>query len=127
MKIETWNKLIKPLEVDTEAVDGDIVDYIDSLYCLCQCERNGIKDANNIVVLAYEYNLKHIKAMFKFIVKLYDKGIRYIRVEGSKDRYKIMKKLFDHNMLLQEVNGRDVYYCKLDESVIYKMKHLIEQ
>ena len=79
MKIETWNKLIKPLEVDTEAVDGDIVDYIDNLYCLCQCERNGIKDANNIVVLAYEYNLKHIKAMFKFIVKLYDKGIRYIR------------------------------------------------
>ena len=127
MNIETWNKLIKPLEVDTEAVDGDIVSCIDHLYCLCQCNRGGVEGCNNIVVLAYEYDIKHIKAMFKFIIQLYKKyKIRYIRVEGKKDRYRIMKHIFENNMLLQICNGRDIYYCKLNKPLIDKMKNLIK-
>ena len=128
MTVEYWNKLIKPMEVDTIAIEGDIVYYIDGLYCLCQCERDGVKDCNNIVIFSCDFDVKHIKAIFKFIIELYDKGIRYIRVEGSKDRYKIMKKLFGNNMLLQVTPTlRDVYWCKLDDNVIDKMELLIKK
>ena len=124
MTIEHWNKLIKPLETDTTAAVGDIVDYMDGLYCLCQRK----EDNNNIVVFSNDFDIRHIKAMFKFIIELYGKGIRYIRVEGSKDRYKIMKKLFGNNMLLQVTPTlRDVYWCKLDDNVIDKMELLIKK
>lgn len=124
MTIEHWNKIEKPEECDCQAAVGDIVDYIDGLYCLCQCERDGVKDCNNIVIFSCDFDVKHIKAIFKFIIEIYNKGIRYIRVEGSKDRYRIMKKLFNNNMLLQIQNNRDIYWCKLDDNVINKMKTL---
>lgn len=129
MTKEHWNKIEKPEECDCQAVEGDIVDYIDGLYCLCQCERDDVKDCNNIVVFSKDdSDVRHIKAMFKFIIELYDKGIRYIRVEGSKDRYKIMKKLFGNNMLLQVTPTlRDVYWCKLDDNVIVEMELLIKK
>lgn len=124
MNYQDWNKIEKPEECDCQAAVGDIVDYIDGLYCLCQCERDGVKDCNNIVIFSCDFDVKHIKAIFKFIIEIYNKGIKYIRVEGSKDRYRIMKKLFNNNMLLQIQNNRDIYWCKLDDNVINKMKTL---
>lgn len=120
MTITAWNKMVKPLEVDTEAVEGDIVDYVDGLYCLCQCQRGGVQCCNNIVVFSYEYNVSHIKAMLKFIAKLYRlHNIQYIRVEGAPGRYQVMKAIFGNHMLLQVQNtGRDVYWCKIDEQVM---------
>src|SRR5574344_2465061 len=50
MNYQDWNKIEKPEECDCQAAVGDIVDYIDGLYCLCQCERDGVKDCNNIVL-----------------------------------------------------------------------------
>lgn len=125
MTIEHWNKLIKPLETDTTAADGDIVAYIDGLYCLCQRK----EDCNNIVVFSNDFDIRHTKAMFKFIIEIYDKGIRYIRVEGSHNRYKLFSRIFGMNMLLQVVNstGRDVYWCKLDDNIINRIKLLIRK
>lgn len=125
MNYQDWNKIEKPEECNCQAVEGDVTNYIDGLYCLCQRK----EDCNNIAVFSKDdSDVRHIKAMFKFIIELYDKGIRYIRVEGSKDRYKIMKKLFGNNMLLQVTPTlRDVYWCKLDDNVIDKMELLIKK
>lgn len=113
--IELWNSLEKPDECDEVAESGDIVTEIDDVMFLCQRREN----CNNIICFKRTEgsSLKSIRAMFKFIAYLYDNGIRYVRIEGSSNRYKFLEKMFSKEQVCRDVSisDRNVYYCNLEK------------
>lgn len=117
MTIEEWNNLDKPNECVEVAVEGDIVEQIHDLICLCQRTNN----ANNIIVFAKQkkngnYNVSHIRDMFLFCILLWYKyGIEYVRVEGSSDRYNFISKMFPPEIAIKDMDcpHRNVYYVNL--------------
>lgn len=115
--IDEWNALEKDEETDVVARENDIVEYIDGVYFLCERTRC----YNNVVCISTEEpSLKHIRAMFKFCIHLYEKyGIVYIRIEGSRDRYNFLLNTFSIREVVPDINIRDrnVFYCNLELAI----------
>lgn len=113
--IDLWNSLEKPEECNAIAEDGDIVTEIDDVMFLCQ-RRNGF---NNIICFKRSEgsSISSIRAMFKFIAYLYDKGVRYVRIEGATKRYKFLEKMFTKEQVCKDIGvpNRNVYYCNLEK------------
>ena len=126
MKIsyKSWNKLQLSEETTYIANEHDICYHIGSLYCCCIT--NG--EVNNIIIWSPKYDVRNIKSALQFIKILYLKyNIVYIRIEGRQGRYHFFKKLFGMNMLWQPLdNGRDAFYCLIDNEVVKKIDKILK-
>ena len=122
--IDKWNALCSRWnDTDVKAEPGDIVEEIDGVMFLLQRKN----DFNNVVCLTVQpNNISHIKAMFMFILSIYQEGIRYIRIEGNRKRYRFLESMFGPPIVLKEErDDRNVYYCKLDDYVIEKLERIL--
>lgn len=124
--IDKWNNVSKDNESDDIAVDNDIIVEIDDVLFLCQRTNN----YNNIICIALneDRTIKHIRAMFKFIIMLKSfYNIEFIRIEGNQKRYKFLEKIFEKTEVIRDTTilDRNVYYCRLTEKAINILQSLI--
>ena len=120
-----WNGMNRPDECKTEALEGDILECIDGMFFLCE-RTNGY---NNILAFAIDgtSTIRHVKAMLKFVITLWeDYGIKFIRVEGTTKRYRFLDRFYPYAVKDKNIKERNVYYCKLDEDIIKRLKQEIE-
>lgn len=120
-----WNKLELDNETTAIALPGDIVEVIDGVAFLCQRTNN----CNNIVAKCLDNtcSIKHIRAMFKFCIKLWeDYDIEYVRIEGTKKRYKFIEHMFSNDVVRRDgsITERNVYFCNIRRASS-KLKQLI--
>ena len=121
--IDIWNNIQnKPKEVNVIAKEGDIVEKINGVLFLLQTENEG----NNIVAYRVEKDDKNIIwTLYEYIILLATKyNIEYVRIEGRKNRYNFLKRVFSKREVIQDraITERDVYYAHLTSKVIEKLK-----
>lgn len=112
--IEYWNSLPKPMEVNVVADKDDLVTEIGGILYLLQVN-NGF---NNVVCFRLRKSkMTTLQSFLKYRKWLISKGVRYIRVEGDKRRYKFLSRLNlgDGYKVFQDMNEseRNVFYIRL--------------
>lgn len=113
MDIDFWNSFEKPSNVDVVAKEGDKVEDINGVLFLLQTEN----EYNNVVAFRHDVSDKNIIwTLYEYCVLLRDKyGIDYIRVEGDKNKYAFLKRVFTKKEVIKDRSEteRDVFYCDL--------------
>ena len=86
--IKWWNSLPKSEDVDSKAIEGDTVCYIDGIAFLIQRKNN----FNNVICWKVKNSKKDLVTTFStFRAWCQKKKIQYIRVEGiGKHQYKML-------------------------------------
>jgi hypothetical protein len=116
MTINDWNTLEKHENVNVEAIPGDIVLKLDGVLFLLQTQN----DYNNVVAYRVEKSSESIiKTFLEYCLLLYNEhNIKYIRVEGDKNKYAFIKRFFKRTQAIKDksVKNRDVYYCNLENA-----------
>lgn len=116
MNINDWNVLEKPANVNVVAQENDIVEKLDGVLFLLQTQN----DYNNIVAYRVEKSSESIiKTFLEYCLLLYNEhNIKYVRVEGDKNKYAFIKKFFKRTQAIKDktVKNRDVYYCNLENA-----------
>ena len=116
MSFNDWNSIEKPDNVNVVAQENDIVEKLDGVLFLLQTEN----DYNNVVAYRVEKsNAPIIKTFLEYCLLLYNEhNIKYIRVEGDKNKYAFIKRFFKRKQAIKDktVKNRDVYYCNLENA-----------
>ena len=133
--VNVWNRIEKPENVNVVALEGDILEKLDGVLFLLQTQN----DYNNVVAYRVEKSSESIiKTFLEYCLLLYNEhNIKYIRVEGDKNKYDFIKRFFNRTQAIKDktVKNRDVYYCnlenakqtlelKLEEMRYYKMQNI---
>ena len=116
MNVNDWNRIEKPENVNVVALEGDILEKIDGVLFLLQTQN----DYNNVVAYRIEKSSESIiKTFLEYCLLLYNEhNIKYIRVEGDKNKYAFIKRFFNSTQAIKDktVKNRDVYYCNLENA-----------
>lgn len=115
MTIDDWNNTPKTDEIDTIAVQGDIVELVDGILFLLQTTNN----YNNVVCKRIAPNASNlIHSFYRYCLILNDiHQIEYIRVEGRKGRYSFLEKVFTREEVIREKDPhRDIFYANLSKA-----------
>lgn len=85
--IELWNEIPKDEETNVEAVEGDMVTFIDGVAFLIQRKNNW----NNVVCIRVEpSDVSIVQTFEKFRSYLEHNNIQFFRVEGISHTYKML-------------------------------------